>query len=197
MSKYRRIGNCKYIILCDLLASVWNFFDNPTKNNFDKIVDNVGNDQCRGGINIDNIDIHDYDVVNLACVKKGLRQCCYFPYHTNNILKPIYENMNCIKLKNGIIVYNDQEKANKLKDFFSHKFIGDQNEKHRTFGRLLGYPTDDIEYFIRTDRKLYISQKIATCRNGCITESYVTKMIRHNKKRIIKKEILKSINCNI
>lgn len=59
------------------------------------------------------------------------------------------DNMNKLYIKNKIIIYNDEIKARKLYDYLNNKKDNKENkEYHQILGECLGYPQNDVDYFI-------------------------------------------------
>lgn len=156
---------------CPILNLAYSLDRNPNIDTFKQLVDIVTSNECRGAKNRDNVITHSFDNVLLACVKKGIKPVVWIQ-HSDEIesLEYIWKDMPhmfCGNKKNSLLVYNDFEKAQRLKDFFENKAkdeteeieVFDPNEGinrgicvatkqyHKIVGECLGYPQDDIDYF--------------------------------------------------
>ena len=122
-----------------------------------KLADNTVPEYARGAINSDFINIHNLDMNVLAVVIAGYRKVMIwwdFKRLTPNMIKLLsHYGLNYVKLFdiNKIVIYSDEGKANAKEsiDYFSQKEDRLESDKHHRFvGRCLGYPKEDIEYFV-------------------------------------------------
>ncbi len=143
---------------------VLNLNKTPNIKLFNKLVELVTSDYCRGGINRDGIDTLAYEVTNLACVKKGIKPVAWL-YDSKQIkdneyiwkdMKHIFVDRSLVlkRLQKSILVYNNLERAISLKEYLENNVRRyDPDNYDRIIGMHLGYSQDDIDFFYENKKK--------------------------------------------
>lgn len=151
-----------------LYGFVSDFYNDPSFDNFNVLVQNVNETNCRGAINKEGIDTCAFDVIGIACIAANIKPIAWLNYSEEfEKWQHIWSRMNHIIFqknnKTNLIVYQDgqKEKAEKLADYLSNpnnietlfweqdgkSYIQNNYKYHQFVGELLGYPQSDIDYF--------------------------------------------------
>lgn len=140
---------------------IMDFYSNPNEKIFNSIVEQVNLVNCKGAINKDFIDTKPWDVVHIACVKKGIKPVALIGEYDEALsMVSNFENIKIKKIYKKTIVYNDEEKAMKLYNhLLNSKNKREDNEHHQILGECLGYPQDDINYFINNSSEYWAKRK--------------------------------------
>lgn len=127
--------------------AIRNFEWKPTEFNFKQIIHNLKPYHRRGSINIQRLDVDLDDIVDLAAIHIGLRKvCCIENTDTLNKYLNIFSHkyIKYLKKDDKYICYNKNSDNGKKRA----KLILENIHNEFALGILLGYPLEDVLYYI-------------------------------------------------